>query len=176
VEIVYQPGHPLGFVSSIYMAEMALCRLLWDADGRVPALKEQTRPYPQALKKALIDKFAWEIDFSLGIAKKSIDRADVAYAAGSCFRSVACLLQVLFALNEQYWLNEKGALALADTFQLCPPGLKARVEAAFGSLAADSASISESIAVLAGVARDTQRLLGSENKNLPEAPGGEEIL
>jgi predicted nucleotidyltransferase len=108
VEIVYQPGHPHGFVSSIYMAEVALCQILWEADGQITALKKRTRPYPERLKKTLFQKFAWEIDFSLVIARKAVERADVAYAAGCCFRCVACLLQVVFALNEQYWMNEKG--------------------------------------------------------------------
>ena len=109
VEMVYQPGHPHGFVSSIYLAEVALCRPLWEADAQLSALKERVNPYPDTLQEALIRKFAWEIDFSLANAKKSIDRADVMYAAGCCFQAAACILQVLFALNRQYWLNEKGA-------------------------------------------------------------------
>ena len=97
VDIVYQPGHPHGFVSAIYMAEVALCRLLWESDGRLSALKLKTSHYPLALKNALIKKFAWEIDFALETAKKSIERIDIAYAAGSCFRGTMCILQVLFA-------------------------------------------------------------------------------
>ena len=155
VEIVYQPGHPHGFVSSIYMAEVALGQVLWEADGQVSALKAQTRPYPEALKEALLQKFAWEIDFSLRIAKKSVDRADVAYAAGCCFRCVACLLQVLFALNEQYWMNEKGAVALAETFPIRPPRLRSRIEKAFTLLTADARSLEEAIAILDEVKRDT---------------------
>lgn len=155
VEIVYQPGHPHGFITSIYMAEVALGQLLWEADGQFSALKAQTRPYPEALKEALLHKFAWEIDFSLRIARKSVDRADVAYAAGCCFRCVACLLQVLFALNGQYWMNEKGAVALAETFPIRPPGLRSRIEKAFSLLAADARSLEEVIALLDEVKRDT---------------------
>ena len=56
-----------------------------------------------------------EISFSLVVAQKAVVRGDVAYIAGCCFRSVACMNQVLFALNETYLLNEKGAVALAIT-------------------------------------------------------------
>ena len=35
VEIFYQPGHPLGFVSSIYLGETAICQPLWDPEGIV---------------------------------------------------------------------------------------------------------------------------------------------
>ena len=161
VEIVYQPGHPHGFVSSIYMAEVALGQILWEADGQLSALKRRTRPYPEMLKKALLQKFAWEIDFSLAIARKAIERADVAYSAGCCFRCVACLLQVVFALNEQYWMNEKGAVALADTFPIRPEMLRARIEKAFTLLAADRPLLEEAIAVLEEVKRDTDRLVAS---------------
>ena len=159
VEIVYQPGHPHGFVSSIYMAEVALCQPLWEADGQVSNLKTQTRPYPEQLKKALIEKLAWESDFSLMVARKGIERADVAYVAGCCFRCVACLLQVLFALNEQYWLNEKGAAALADTFPVRPDQLRSRIERAFTLLAADRPVLEAAIDFLAEVQRDTDRLV-----------------
>ncbi len=159
VDMVYQPGHPHGFVSSIYLAEVALCLPLWDANGRISALKLQARPFPRALQNALIKKFTWEIDFSLDIARKSIERSDVAYAAGCCFRSVACILQVLFAINEQYWLNEKGAVALANTFPIRPPLLRSRIEEAFASLAADGDSIARVIAGLEELRRDLGTLL-----------------
>lgn len=145
VEIVYQPGHPHGFVTSIYVAELALGQVLWDGDGRLSELKGRTRPYPEALKKGLVRKFAWEIDFSLRVARKGIERADVSYAAGCCFRCVSCLLQVLFAVNEQYWMNEKGAVALADTFPIRPENLRARIERAFALL---PVSIEEAVALL----------------------------
>src|SRR5215208_6597652 len=88
VEIVYQPGHPLGFVSSMYLAEVAVCQPLWDPESVIMELKKKIDPYPKPLQNALIEKFAWEINFSVEIAKKSVERADVAYAAGCCFRSV----------------------------------------------------------------------------------------
>ena len=102
ITIDYQPGHPHGFVSSTYMGEVAIALPLHDPDGVLDALKAQTTPYPEPLKQATIDKFAWEISFSLYVAEKAVVRGDVAYAAGCCFRSIACMNQVLFALNENY--------------------------------------------------------------------------
>lgn len=159
VDMVYQPGHPHGFVSAIYLAEMAVCRPLWEADGKLSELKTRVQPYPPALQKALIQKFAWEIDFALQTGKKSIARNDVAYAAGCCFRSVACMLQVLFALNEEYWLNEKGALLIADKFPHRPVNLKERIEEAFTLLAADGQSIEMAIVVLEKIKQEIEALL-----------------
>ncbi|HND49879.1 MAG TPA: nucleotidyltransferase domain-containing protein, partial [Anaerolineales bacterium] len=120
VEIFYQGGHPHGFVTSIYLGEVALCKPLYDPEGIIAELKDKVTPYPEALQKAILASFAWEIDFSVGIAKKSIERADVNYAAGCCFRAVMCMLQVLFALNKEYWMNEKGAINITDRFAIKP--------------------------------------------------------
>ncbi len=160
VDIVYQPGHPHGFVSAIYMAEIAICQPLWDPQGDVAALKAQTRPYPAALRTALIQKFAWEADFALATAKKGVQREDVAYVAGSCFRSVSCMLQVIFALNGQYWLNEKGAVALAESFPLHPPQFRARIEEIFALLAADAQALEAALGILDDLVRDTALLAG----------------
>jgi hypothetical protein len=129
-------------------------------------LKAKTRPYPAKLKQATIDKFAWEISFSLVVAQKAVARGDVAYAAGCCFRSVACMNQVLFALNEQYLLNEKGAVAVANTFAICPQSYQARVESAFALLAADTNSIAEAIAILVELEQDLSQWYGDRRLGL----------
>jgi predicted nucleotidyltransferase len=154
VEIFYQPGHPHGFVTSIYLAEVAVCQPLWDPDGVISELKQRIDPYPDSLQKALIQKFAWEIDFSIQIARKSVDRADVAYGAGCCFRSVICMLQVLFALNRQHWLNEKGAVALANTFTIKPALLRPRAEEVFRWLDASPDALQRAIGVLEELNRE----------------------
>ena len=111
VEVVYQPGHPHAFVSSIYAGEVALCKILHDPDGALAALRARTTPYPEALKRELRRRFEWEACFSLENADKSRARGDTAYIAGCVFRSVACLCQSLHAANGVWLLNEKGAVA-----------------------------------------------------------------
>ena len=162
VEIDYQPGHPYGFVSAIYLAEVAVCRPLWNPTGVIQELKSKTDPYPGSLQKTLIQRFGWEIDFSLQLARKSIERADVAYAAGCCFRSVMCMIQVLFAINGEYWLNEKGAVALASTFAVKPAGLKPRVEEAFRVLDADPESIQQATTILQGLNEEIDLLIAAQ--------------
>jgi predicted nucleotidyltransferase len=160
ITIDYQPGHPHGFVSSIYMGEVALGLSLRDPQGVLAALRAKTTPYPAKLKQATIDKFAWEISFSLVVAQKAVARDDVAYAAGCCFRSVACMNQVLFALNETYLLNEKGAVALANSLTLCPLDYQPRVESVFALLAANAESIREAIAILDEIERELSQWYG----------------
>lgn len=159
VEVYYQPGHPLGFVSSMYLAEVAVCQPLWDPEETIAALRTKIVPYPDALQQALIRKFAWEIDFSIEIARKSVVREDVTYAAGCCFRSAMCMLQVLFAINKTHWLNEKGAVDIADTFARKPPMFRSRVNETFQWLEATPGSIQKAITTLEGLSRDVQELV-----------------
>jgi len=154
VEMFYQPGHPFGFVSSIYLAEVAVCQPLWDPTGILAELKKKIIPYPVSLQKALVQKFTWEINFSIQIARKSTERSDVTYAAGCCFRSLMCMLQVLFAVNQTYWLNEKGAVALAETFSRKPESFQARVHETFRSLDANPPSLQKAIAILEELSRE----------------------
>ncbi|MBD2743854.1 nucleotidyltransferase domain-containing protein [Coleofasciculus sp. FACHB-1120] len=161
ITIDYQPGHPHGFVSSIYMGEVAICLPLYDPYNVLDALKAKTTPYPIQLEQATINTFAWEISFSLFIAQKAIARGDVAYAAGCCFRSVACMNQVLFALNEEYLLNEKGAVAVANNFALCPQNYQQRVESVFALLAADAKLMMDAIAILEGIEHDLSQWYGN---------------
>jgi hypothetical protein len=160
VEMFYQPGHPHGFLSSMYMGEISVCKILWENGNReISALKEKTAPYPQALKHAVIAKFAWEIDFSLANAHKSLARSDIVYASGCCFRAASCLLQTMFAVNEQYWLNEKGAVALLETLPIHPPKLKNRIESAFSELSSNPKAIQSAIERLSSLSIDTARLV-----------------
>ena len=133
VERVYQPGHPHAFVSAIYMGEVALARVLWDPDQVMAPLKRQCTPYPPALAEALIRTFLWEARFAVENGRHGRGRDDPAYVAGCGFRAVACLCQSLFALNNVYLLNEKGAPQAAETLARHPAGFAARVAQAIAA-------------------------------------------
>jgi predicted nucleotidyltransferase len=159
VSIAYQAGHPHGFLTAIYAAEVALCRIEWDPHDVVQALKAQTTPYPSALQQALIERFFWEARFALETAHKGVPYSDVAYVAGCCFRSVSCLVQTLFALNEQYWMNEKGAVALAATFPRVPARLAERVTGAFAAFSDHAEGLRAAIQALEALVDETAALL-----------------
>ena len=101
ISMDYQPGHPHGFCSAIWMGEVALCWPLNDAVGALGHLKAMTTPYPEALREALIRRFQWEILFSIENARTVLPKGDETYIAGCAFRSLACAAQVLFALNRR---------------------------------------------------------------------------
>ena len=133
IERVYQPGHPHAFVSAIYMGEVALAQVLWDPEAVLAPLKRRCLPYPDALREALIRSFFWEARFALENAAHGRGKDDPAYVAGCAFRSVACLCQVLFALNGVYLLNEKGAVQSVEKLARRPPDFAARAAQAIAA-------------------------------------------
>jgi hypothetical protein len=163
IEVAYQPGHPLGFLSSIYAGEVSVCRPLWDPAGWVTSSKRRLVHYPEELRRKLVKRFGSEAGFCLLIAEKPVRRSDVTYVAGCVFRAVCCLLLVLFALNREYWLNEKGALNLAGQFRIAPTRFRERVEAIWGSVVKDSEALAAALAIV--------RELNDEVKALVEREG-----
>lgn len=105
----YQPGHPHGFCSAIWMGEIACCQPLHDPQALIARLKSIAVPYPRPLRDALIRRFQWEIRFGIENAELAELRDEQTHVAGCLYRSLACVAQILFALNERYLINEKGA-------------------------------------------------------------------
>jgi hypothetical protein len=162
IEVAYQPGHPLGFLSSIYAAEIAVCQMLWDPSGWVASRKSRLTDYPVALRRELVRRFGFEAGFCLLIAEKPVRRADVNYVAGCVFRALSSLLVVLFALNREPWLNEKGALTLAGRFRILPPRFCERVETIWGSVVKDSDSLRAASTMIGELTREVQILAEKE--------------
>ena len=134
VSMDYQPGHPHGFCSAIWMGEVAHCRPLNDAAGTLAHLKAMTAPYPEALREALIRRFQWEILFSIENARTALPKGDETYIAGCGFRSLACAAQVLFAVNRRYLINEKGSLAAAARLPLTVANLTERAKSVWQAI------------------------------------------
>jgi predicted nucleotidyltransferase len=127
ISMHYQPGHPHGFCSAIWMGEVVLGLPLHDPARCLARLKARSSPYPAAQRHALIRKFQWEILFSIENAEIAVSRGEETHMAGCVYRALACLAQVLFALNERHLINEKGALPEAAMLPLTIPDLSARV-------------------------------------------------
>jgi predicted nucleotidyltransferase len=160
VTIDYQPGHPHGFVNSIYMGEVALCRILWDPQGLVTKLKVKSLEYPAALCKGIVSAFMWEAAFSVVNAEKAVSRRDIAYAAGHLYRAVSCMTHVLFALNERYLINEKGAVSCVSGLTIVPDGFERNVVRAFTVLSAEESGLEQAIDIAWMLVRQVQVLAG----------------
>lgn len=113
----YHTGHPHAYINVMYMGEISICKILIDPTNQIAELKAKTMPYPKSLKDAIIGYFMFEAPFSLMFAKDNVDKDDISYVAGHVFRTISCLNQVLFALNEEYCINEKKAVRMIEGFR-----------------------------------------------------------
>src|SRR5262245_9871285 len=147
--IEYQAGQSGGHPFHIYMAEAAVNRPLHDPLGRFAALAAAATPYPAVLRAAIFSRLRGEPAFCTAIAEKGLARDDLAYVATCLSRGVFCLAQLLFALNSEWYLNEKGATARAARFARTVPRLDARVQAVFAGLGADPAGAIAALRTLA---------------------------
>jgi hypothetical protein len=132
--MAYQPGHPHGFCSAIWMEEVALCRPLYDPKGMITEMKAATSPYPDELRAALVRTFLWEVSLSTENAQLAIPRSDKTHIAGCVYRALGYVGQVLFATNRRYLINEKGALIEAAGFPDTVDGLADRTDAVWEAL------------------------------------------
>ena len=152
----YQPGHPHGFHSHSYAGFVHHNLVLHDPAGALAARRARTAPYPAALRETIVRRFAWEAGFAVETAAGAAARGDVFYVSGCLFRSVACLVQVLFALDGRWFLNEKGSVAEAAGLPGAPPGFASEVAAVL-SLVPDPAVLGaalERAGALIGAVRD----------------------
>ncbi len=97
----------------------------------ISAWKERLRVYPPRLKQAGLDTYLatlhyWRNDHHYA---SKVERGDVVFTAGMSARLVHEVMQVLFALNETYYVGDGSNLEFARSFSLLPPDFPARVEA-----------------------------------------------
>ena len=133
----YQTGHPHGYISAMYRGELAISKIQYANDEYFYDLKKQAELYPIALQKALTNFFMFEAGFSLMFAKSNIEKDDVSYVCGHCFRSISSLNQVLFAINKEYCINEKKAVKMIKDFKIKPRDYKERVDEVISLISTD---------------------------------------
>ena len=150
----YQPGHPHGFHNHTYAAEVHHAVVLEDESGVLAPLRERAMPYPPRLRAAILDRYGWEARFSAATAEKPAARGDAVYFAGAAFRSLACLVQVLYAINERWFLNEKASVAAAATFPVTVPGFAERATTVVNG----RATLPERLGALEGLIADVEAL------------------
>ena len=138
-----QPAY--GFHSYIYCAETNICKTLYDPGGIIEALKAKVAQYPQPLKEKIIKDFTWSAQFTLEVARKSARQGDVYFVAGCLTRAVSCLVQVLYALNETYFISDKRMYRDVEQFALKPQNIAERVDRILGDAGREREELEESL-------------------------------
>jgi predicted nucleotidyltransferase len=154
----YYLGHPHGFHNHIYLAEISYGRPLLDRFGILDRLKTRVSAYPASMKNALVTKFLYGAGFMLDLARPTVARGDVFHVSGCLFRCAAAIIQVLFALNETYFLNEKGAMNVTDSFKVKPPAFSSRVRKILATPGDKPDSLQKAVAEMNSLIAETRSL------------------
>lgn len=101
-----------------------------DPFGVIAGWKERLRVYPQPLKQAILKKHLeslryWRGDYHY---RNKVQRGDVVFTAGLTSRLVHDMIQVLFALNETYYVGDGQNLDFCRKFALAPAGFADKVQ------------------------------------------------
>ncbi|MBR7836382.1 nucleotidyltransferase domain-containing protein [Actinospica durhamensis] len=158
-EVGAQVGHPLGFWSPCYAGEVALGQVLADPTGELAELRREAATYPEPLRDALVAG-AGEARFLVGVAAKGAARADTLYVALCLSRAVGVLTQALFAHDRRWCLNEKGALAVAQTLPGAPHDFGARANGALGRLGGTPESLALAVAEVRALVEEASAAVG----------------
>ncbi|HEY2485723.1 MAG TPA: nucleotidyltransferase domain-containing protein [Candidatus Binataceae bacterium] len=128
ISAAYQLGHPMGFHCQIYPGEIRCCVPLHDPRSRLRQLKRQVATYPAIFRRAMVTKHFFDATFELAIAVKPAERGDTSYVTGSLFHAAGFMTLVLYALNRQWLINEKGMLPASRGFRIRPRGFHSTIE------------------------------------------------
>jgi len=158
-ELDYAQQPPFGYFSATYLGEIAICVPLFDPAARLAALKLQVADYPEALRQAIVQDFLWQAEFNLAaFAGKFAARAD-AYGTAACLtRVVYQLVLALFAMNRQYPLNDKTALAEVAAFACAPRDFAPRVQQTLAHVGETAAELGAAVERIGHLFRETAAL------------------
>jgi len=151
----YDQQPPYGFRSVVYFGETHICVPLHDPEGEIARLKQLVSEYPEVLKNKIIQDSLWGAEFSLLFCRSFGDRADVCNAVGCMTRVAQFLIHTLFALNKQYFVNEKSANRLIDNFRLQPRDFTSRLAGVLASPGSNSAELGRSVKLLSALWLET---------------------
>jgi hypothetical protein len=160
-ELDYAQQPPFGFFSGTYLGEVAVCIAQFDPEGRVEALKQKVKTYPEAMRRTLAQDYLWAAEFGLNaFARKFAFRGD-AYGTAACLsRAVNQMVLVLFALNRRHLINDKTALAEISEFEQAPRDFGAVVQRTMAGLGSSRAELQAAVANMEGLLQDCMMLAG----------------
>jgi hypothetical protein len=168
----YSLGHPHAFHSHIYLGEVHFARVLHDPQHAVAALKVLTARYPPALGAEIVRRYLYDARFMLDLARPPAAAGDTYHAAGCLFRVVAAVVQVIYALNQVYFVNEKGSVEEAARMALAPERFGQRVAAILGGAGRTGQRLSASVERAAQLLAHVEALAAANGYPRPKASGG----
>lgn len=156
---------PYGFHSYIYCAEISVCKILFEKNQGISSLKKLLKTYPKALKLKIINGFLWDAHFTFEHAKKSASRNEVYIVSGCLTRIAHDLVQVLYALNEEYFIGEKRLYKQLSEFNVQPKDFMERLSLLLGNIGNNNEELSKTLVIVKKLVDDFVKISGDFYKS-----------
>ncbi len=160
----YSAWAVMGFFDHAVLADIRTMQIVTDANGTINRWKQAVRVYPEALRRSLLHRFIREVGFwpNNPHYRSAIERVDRIYTAAIVQHTLHALIQVLFALNREYFPGEKQLARAMDTLTLRPQGLSDRISRILNpGTAMGCDELAGQARALADLVMDTTTLVGS---------------
>ena len=141
----YDQQPPYGFRSVVYFGETKHCVPLYDPEGKIAELKSLVAVYPERMKNAITRESLWGAEFSIWSCEGFTATANVYNAVGCMARVAQYLVQALFAINEEYFMNDKHVDRSLAGFTRVPIDCAARLTAILSRPGRDARELRESL-------------------------------
>lgn len=159
---VVEQYHPRNGYTTCMWHNLTTCRVLYDRNGRLQAVKDRFQiPYPKQLKENIIARsrqllYAALPAYSLQI-KKAAKRGDLVSINHRTAAFLESYFDLLFALNEQTHPGEKRLMELAKArCAILPAQFEANLNRLFSHLFSDPTALSND---LAAIVEELERIL-----------------
>ena len=153
---------PYGFHSYIYCAEIQLCRILHDPGSIIETLKAKVAHYPQPLKHKIMNALLWDASFAFEIAQKSVKRGEVYFLAGCLTRIASDLVQVLYALNETYFISDKRLYTHEQHFAIKPAHFTESIDSILSAIGHNQSELAATLSATGDLLAEMRTLVGEQ--------------
>lgn len=119
---------PYGFSSMFYLAEVEVCKPIFDPQNVLQYLKSLVKIYPENLKNKIVQDSLWAAEFTI-INAEGFAKSNDYYNTFGCFtRGLKSIIQALFAINEIYPISDKKAIEILEKADHKPKDLAKKVK------------------------------------------------
>lgn len=121
----------MGFFNYVVLSDVRTMRIVEDPHGLLARWKAEVSIFPEALRHAVLRRFMCEAAFwpENPHYQSAITRADIIYTSAIVQQVVQALVQVIFALNREYFPGEKKLSESMGKLSVRPTAFTARLEA-----------------------------------------------
>jgi len=124
-----------GYYTFTYASEISYVKPVWDPPGFIEKMKEVIYPYPEKLKKKILEVFGARMNCAPANQEyaNAVKRRDLFIVNYFVDTSLLNMVQVIYALNDRYFTGDKQMARKLAALPYCPEKLLGNLEFLLGA-------------------------------------------